>query len=140
MSFYPQIFLEAVAHGFLIPLSPLATLFAMQGFGGGNVMAGFALAVAGGTLGQMINYALGCILNHLRKKGTLYIRQDYYEATRRMFQRFFLPTLLFSWWGLGGIFPLAAGVLAIRWWWVAGLIAIGQAGWLAYELGWITIF
>ncbi len=133
---YLAIFAEAFGSAQLIAFSSHTTFFALRGFGGEQSLVIAALcALAGGALGQMVNWGLGRLLLLLREQGRIHISDETYSTARQHFQRFFLPLLLFSWFGLVSVLVVAAGFFRIRWWIALAWITAGYAGYF----GWVVV-
>jgi membrane protein YqaA with SNARE-associated domain len=62
MNNYLNVFIEAAHKASLIPFASEATLYAMKSFGSYNIQLAIILAIAGATLGQMLNWAAGRLL------------------------------------------------------------------------------
>ncbi len=127
------VFLEAFGSAQLYPLSTHATFFAVRGFGGAELTPLAVAGVAGGALGQMVNYALGRGVLWLRGRHSqqLYINDAEYAQGARLF-RYFLPLVFFSWFGLLGLLVAAAGFFRAPWWAALLWVVLGYAAFFGY--------
>lgn len=122
---YLQVLIEAIHRASLVPMASEATLYAMKSFGGYNLWLAIALAIIGGTAGQIFNFALGALLKKIRKKNGWNLSESLYEKAQGIFRKYLIFLLLFSWATGGNILVAIAGFLGIRLAHVAPVIVIG---------------
>jgi len=120
-----NILLESAWKASIIPFGNDATFFAMKSFGNYDMAVPFLLAVIGATIGQMFNWWIGTIL--LRHKDKLKINEHWYAKVSKLFNRYGVFLLLFSWAPLCNLLVVIAGFVGAKPKIVLPLIIIGQA-------------
>jgi membrane protein YqaA with SNARE-associated domain len=110
---YPQIFFEAAHTATIFPLGHEPTLYAMKAFGNYAMGAPIALALAGATFGQMINWWLGTLLLGLREKRKMFLSDERYQRIKTHFHRWGFYLLLLCGMTFGNLFAVAAGFFGL---------------------------
>ncbi len=100
-------------------------MVAMKAFGGFNMPAAIAMAIAGGVLGQMFNWWIGSFLMKKRPADGWNIPDAIYEKAQRIFNQYLVFLLVLSWVTLGNVFTLVAGFLGAKPKMVLPLVLIG---------------
>ncbi|MDE3015418.1 MAG: hypothetical protein KGI29_00640 [Pseudomonadota bacterium] len=129
MNLYLHILLETAWKASIIPLGDDPTFFAMKSFGGYDMWPAFALAVFGGTIGQMFNWWVGRLLIKFPVAST---PPRWFPIVKSLFNRYGVFLLVFAWLPLLNLLALAAGFFGTRARIALPLILIGEAthyGW-----------
>jgi membrane protein YqaA with SNARE-associated domain len=120
------IFHEALWNASIIPFSHEATLAAMAGFGGFDLTIPTLFAIAGGTLGQMLNLMIGMFVLRFYIAGKLHVSEYWYNKCAQLFNKYGVWLLIFSWVSILKILVVFAGFLGTRPRFALPLILIGQ--------------
>lgn len=132
MNHYLPILLETAWKASIIPLGNDPTFFAMKDFGGYNMPLACALAVIGGTTGQIFNWWIGRLL---WKFPVMSEPPRWYPEFKRVFNRYGVFFLVFAWAPLFNVLALAAGFSRTRARIALPLLFIGEAahyGWYLF--------
>lgn len=124
---YPALFLAATLAATLLPLSSEVLLGAMLASGRFDANLLLCVAIAGNTLGSVINWCLGRYLLHFRERRWFPLSAQQLDRAERAFRRYGLASLLFAWLPVvGDPLTLVAGVLRVRFWLFLLLVALGK--------------
>lgn len=112
----------------LLPTSSEVLLAAMLASERFSTSALLLVAIAGNTLGAVINWLLGRYLLHFRERRWFPLSAAQLTRAEQQFQRYGLPCLLFAWLPVvGDPLTLIAGVLRVRFWPFLLLVATGKS-------------
>ena len=131
MNLYPPILYESAWAASIIPFGSDPTFFAMKDFGGYNMTLAFALAVAGGTMGQIFNWLFGYAL---RKLPITAQPPRWYPKLQPLFNRYGIFLLLFAWMPLFNILPVAVGFFGGRARIALPLLFLGEVAYYGWYL------
>lgn len=136
MDMYIQIFFESLWNASIVPFGSETTLHAMKAFGGYDLRLGALMAITGGVLGQIFNWCVGALMLWLKKNGKARVMSDtLYAKMQRVFHRYLIFLLFFSWAPILKFLVLAAGFLQVRFRTALLLVTAGYAlhyGWMVY--------
>jgi membrane protein YqaA with SNARE-associated domain len=107
MTGYFSIFVESVWKASIIPLGNDATFYAMKSFGTFDMTVPFLIAVAGATIGQMFNWAVGEFL--LSQKSKFNVTDRWHQRVSTMFNKYGICLLLVSWAPLCNMLVVVSG-------------------------------
>ncbi len=135
MEFLPAILWEAFLAVQLIPLKAEATFYALQGFGGHNMLLPAVAGAVGSTVGHGINFAIGKLFLNFKNRGQIYINEKAYELAVKLARGWMLPFLALSCTMLGIGIVIAYSFLKVPLIRALPVIALAQAGWYFYKAG-----
>jgi membrane protein YqaA with SNARE-associated domain len=127
-SLYPQVFFEAAWLASIIPMGNDTAFHAMKAFGEHNMTVPVILAVIGATLGQLLNWYFGTLLQKLKYTKNMTMSEDAFIRFEYYFRRYGIFLLLFSWGPLCKLLPVLAGFANVPPKTVAIIVAIGYIG------------
>jgi membrane protein YqaA with SNARE-associated domain len=123
------LFASGVLAGSILPAQSELVLGALISTGHGPPWLLVAVATAGNVLGAVINYALGWSAERFRHRRWFPLSAAGWDRATRLFNRYGLWTLLFSWLPVvGDGFTLIAGAARTRFWLFLLLVTIGKGG------------
>jgi membrane protein YqaA with SNARE-associated domain len=123
------LFASAVLAGSILPAQSELVLAALIRAGGQPAWLLVAVATAGNVLGAVINYGLGRGAERFRHQRWFPLSEAGWQRATRLFNRFGLWTLLFSWVPvIGDGFTVIAGAARTKFWLFALLTTIGKGG------------
>ncbi|MBV8939700.1 MAG: hypothetical protein JO089_07680 [Alphaproteobacteria bacterium] len=131
---YAQTFIDAALSGFVLPLRADAAFFALREFGRMSVGA-VAAAVLGRVCIHALHWGMGRALRVMRDRGKIYVRLT--PKLETIAPRVLAFALLFTWWGLGAVWPFFAGFFRMKLPLALALVAIGQAGYYTVSAYWL---
>lgn len=125
---YPGLFGLSLAAATLLPGGSEAALAALLAEGGRPVWALVAVATAGNVLGGCVNWFLGRGLRRFLGRRWFPVTAAQLARGERLFGRYGLWSLLFSWLPIiGDPLTVAAGSLGVRFWPFLTLVTLGKA-------------
>ncbi|EIE49342.1 YqaA family protein [Salipiger aestuarii] len=95
------------------------------------------VASVGNVLGAVANYLLGIWLEHYRHRRWFPVTQAQLDKAKRVYARWGVWTLLFSWAPLGDAFTVVAGVMRTHWLVFLILVTLAKTG-RYVALAWAT--
>ncbi|KAA8607228.1 hypothetical protein AL036_11505 [Salipiger aestuarii] len=95
------------------------------------------VASVGNVLGAVANYLLGIWLEHYRHRRWFPVTQAQMDKAKRVYARWGVWTLLFSWAPLGDAFTVVAGVMRTHWLVFLILVTLAKTG-RYVALAWAT--
>ena len=78
------------------------------------------------TLGSLLNYAIGCWIEHYRHRRWFPVTEGQLDRAQRWYARWGVWSLLLSWAPLGDATTLAAGVMRTRLWVFLTLVGLAK--------------
>jgi membrane protein YqaA with SNARE-associated domain len=105
----------------------------MLGFGNYDMKLPIVIAVIGSAIGASFCFALGLLLKRLYfKTGQKHLSPEKYNKASRIFSRFFMILLPFTWIVLFNFLPLIAAFLGKRARIVLPLVILGKIGYYGF--------
>jgi len=133
MNYYLDVLIESAYVSSIIPFGHEPTFFAMLGFGNYDMRLAVLLAVIGSAIGATFCFVLGLIIKNLYfKSGHKHLSLEKYNKASRIFSRFFMMLLPFTWIVLLNFLPLIAAFLGKRAKIVLPLVILGKLGYYSY--------
>lgn len=96
------------------------------------------VASIGNTLGSLVNYVMGRMVERLRGSRWFPVRDDQLARAQNWYARWGIWTLLLSWAPLGDAITVIAGIMRTPWWVFLGLVALAKTG-RYVVLAWLTV-
>ncbi len=132
--YYINVLIESATVSGFIPFAHEPTFFAMVGFGGYNLILATAIAVLGAAIGSSFGFIVGVLILKLYRKygNQKHLTAEQYNMASRIFSRFFILLLPFTWLPMLNFLPLIAGFLGQRARIVLPLVIIGKIAYYSY--------
>lgn len=129
MAAFVGLFASAFLAATILPFSSEAVLAALTLADGADLVALWAVASVGNTLGAVVNWGLGRFCLHWSERRWFPVKPPELERARRWFARYGTWTLLFAWVPIvGDPLTAAAGLLRVNLALFVVLVAIGKSG------------
>ncbi len=127
-SVYGGLFLAAFLAATIVPAQSEALLLALGASGKYPLLLLLVVASVGNILGSVVNWWLGCGVEHFRHKRWFPVKEKTLDKAQSWYRRYGRWSLLLSWVPfIGDPLTVAAGVLREKLWVFIPLVAVGKA-------------